>query len=101
MGWPNSRISVMGGNSAKIVLSILKQDAMDKMGKEWNESEKEKFQQAITDKYESEGEPYFASSRLWDDGVIDPRETRKVLALSLRASLNALVPDTTFGVFGM
>ena len=99
--WPNSRISVMGGNSAKVVLSILKENNIKRTGNEWDKNDKEKFQQAIMNKYETEGEPFFASSRLWDDGVIDPRETRKVLSLSLRASLNAPVQDTTFGVFRM
>ena len=99
--WPNGRVSVMGGNSAKVVLSILKEAGLKRIGQEWDEKDKEKFQQAIIDKYETEGEPYFASSRLWDDGVIDPRETRKVLSLSLRAALNAPLEDTTFGVFRM
>merc|ERR1712087_405962 len=99
--WPNARISVMGGNSAKVVLSILKEEGLARQGKEWEEADKAQFQKEIIDKYEQEGEPYFASARLWDDGVIDPRETRKVLSLSLRASLNAPVEDTTFGVFRM
>lgn len=99
--WPNSRISVMGGNSAKVVLSILTEQNLKRQGKEWDKDDKEKFQQAITDKYETEGEPYYASARLWDDGVIDPRDTRKVLSLSLKASLNAPVEDTKFGVFRM
>lgn len=99
--WPNSRISVMGGNSAKVVLSILREENLKRQGKEWDPKDKEQFQKAITDKYETEGVPYYASARLWDDGVIDPRDTRKVLSLSLRASLNAPVEDTQFGVFRM
>ena len=99
--WPNSRISVMGGNSAKVVLSILKETGLNRNGQKWDQNDKQKFQQAIIDKYETEGQPYFASSRLWDDGVIDPRETRKVLSLSLKTVLNAPLEDTTFGVFRM
>ena len=99
--WPNARISVMGGNSAKVVLSILKEENLRRTGKQWDQNDKEQFQREITDKYETEGEPFYASARLWDDGVIDPRETRKVLSLSLRASLNAPLQDTTFGVFRM
>ena len=98
--WPNSRISVMGGDSAALVLSIVKEKNMKKENM-WTEQEKEKFQKELKEKYEREGNPYHASARLWDDGVIDPRDTRKVIALSLSAALNAPLQDTKFGIFRM
>ena len=95
--WPNSRISVMGGEQAASVLAQVK----DAAGKKMSEAETKKFKQPILDKYEEEGSPYYSTARLWDDGVIDPAETRNVLALSLAASLNAPIAEMKFGVFRM
>jgi 3-methylcrotonyl-CoA carboxylase beta subunit len=94
--WPNSRISVMGGEQAASVLATVHRDA-DK----WTPEEAEAFKAPVRQKYEDEGNPYYATARLWDDGVIDPVQTRDVLGLAISASLNAPVPDTTFGVFRM
>jgi 3-methylcrotonyl-CoA carboxylase beta subunit len=95
--WPNARISVMGGEQAASVLATVHRDA-DK----WTKEEAEAFKAPIRDKYESEGNPYYATARLWDDGVIDPAQTRDVLGLALEASLEAPIPDRPqFGVFRM
>ncbi|MDP1738247.1 MAG: carboxyl transferase domain-containing protein [Caulobacter sp.] len=94
--WPNSRISVMGGEQAASVLATVHRDA-DK----WTKEEEEAFKAPVRQKYEDEGNPYHATARLWDDGVIDPVQTRDVLGLAISASLNAPIPDTTFGVFRM
>jgi 3-methylcrotonyl-CoA carboxylase beta subunit len=94
--WPNSRISVMGGEQAASVLATVHRDADS-----WSPEEAEAFKAPIRQKYEDEGNPYYATARLWDDGVIDPAQTRDVLGLAISASLNAPVPDTTFGVFRM
>jgi 3-methylcrotonyl-CoA carboxylase beta subunit len=94
--WPNSRISVMGGEQAASVLATVHRDA----GK-WSADEEEAFKAPIRQTYEDEGNPYFATARLWDDGVIDPAQTRDVLGLSISASLNAPIPETRFGVFRM
>jgi 3-methylcrotonyl-CoA carboxylase beta subunit len=94
--WPNSRISVMGGEQAASVLATVHRDA----GK-WSPAEEEAFKAPVRQKYEDEGNPYFATARLWDDGVIDPVQTRDVLGLSIAAALNAPVPETRFGVFRM
>lgn len=94
--WPNSRISVMGGEQAASVLATVHRDA-----EMWSPEELEAFKAPIRKKYEDEGSPYFATARLWDDGIIDPAQTRDVLALAISASLNAPIPDTDFGVFRM
>nr|WP_314528907.1 carboxyl transferase domain-containing protein [uncultured Brevundimonas sp.] len=94
--WPNSRISVMGGEQAASVLATVHRDADT-----WSAEDAEAFKAPIRQKYEDEGNPYYATARLWDDGVIDPAQTRDVLGLAISASLNAPVPDTTFGVFRM
>src|SRR5436309_9155240 len=99
--WPNSRISVMGGEQAASVLAQVKQAQLEAAGKKMAEKEVQAFKQPILDKYEIEGSPYFSTARLWDDGVIDPAETRSVLALSLAATLNAPIPEMKFGVFRM
>ncbi len=99
--WPNARISVMGGPQAAAVLSTVKRDGMQARGETWSAEAEAAFKQPILDQYEHQGHPYFASARLWDDGVIDPADTRQVLALGLSASLNAPIPDTRFGVFRM
>lgn len=99
--WPNSRISVMGGEQASNVLGQITKDSKEKRGEAWTDLEREEFQRPIKEKYELQGHPYFASSRLWDDGIIDPKETRTVLGLALSASLNAEPKATKFGVFRM
>lgn len=99
--WPNARISVMGGEQASGVLATLKRDRMEKAGEAWSEVEEAEFRQPITERFDEEGHPYYASARLWDDGIIRPRDTRRVLALALAASLNAPIEDTRFGVFRM
>ncbi len=99
--WPNSRISVMGGEQAAGVLAQLKRDQKEKMGEQWSAKEEAEFRQPILDIYEKQGHPYYASARLWDDGVIDPVDTRMVLGLTLSASLNKPIEDTEFGIFRM
>jgi len=99
--WPNSRISVMGGEQAASVLAQVKQTQREAEGKPWTAEEERAFKQPILDKYEEEGSPYYSTARLWDDGLIDPAETRTVLALALAAALNAPAPETRFGVFRM
>jgi acetyl-CoA carboxylase carboxyltransferase component len=94
--WPNSRISVMGGEQAASVLAQVRQAT-----KPMTEAEVAAFKQPILDKYEQEGSPYYSSARLWDDGVLDPAQTREALALSLAASLHAPIPEMKFGVFRM
>lgn len=99
--WPNSRISVMGGEQASSVLSTLKRDQIEAKGGSWSAEEEDQFKQPIREQYERQGHPYYASARLWDDGVIDPAQSREVLALSLAAALNAPIQPTKFGVFRM
>jgi 3-methylcrotonyl-CoA carboxylase beta subunit len=99
--WPNSRISVMGGEQAASVLAQVKQSQLEAAGKTMTADEVRAFKQPILDTYEREGSPYYSTARLWDDGVIDPAETRTVLALALAASLNAPIAETKFGVFRM
>jgi 3-methylcrotonyl-CoA carboxylase beta subunit len=99
--WPNARISVMGGEQAASVLATVKRDNIEASGGEWSEVEEAEFKAPIRDQYEEEGNPYYATARLWDDGIIAPGETRRVLALAFSAALNAPVPETRFGVFRM
>ncbi len=99
--WPASRISVMGGAQAAGVLATVKRDGIERRGGAWSAGEEAAFRAPITAQFEREGHPLHASARLWDDGVIDPRDTRRVLALSLSASLNAPIEETRFGVFRM
>ncbi|XP_066980917.1 methylcrotonoyl-CoA carboxylase beta chain, mitochondrial [Macrobrachium rosenbergii] len=99
--WPNSRISVMGGEQAAGVLAQITRDQRKREGKEWTDEEEQALKAPIIKRFEAEGSPYFSSARLWDDGVIDPVDTRQVLGLSLSASLNAPIPKTDFGVFRM
>ncbi len=99
--WPNSRISVMGGEQAANVLAQVKRDNFDRQGIEWSQEEEAKFKAPIQEQYETQGHPYYASARLWDDGIIDPADTRMVLGLSLSVSLNAPQEKTQFGVFRM
>jgi 3-methylcrotonyl-CoA carboxylase beta subunit len=99
--WPNSRISVMGGEQAASVLATVRRDNIEAAGGSWPAEEEAKFKQPIREQYEREGHPYYATARLWDDGIITPAETRNVLALALTAALNAPIPETRFGVFRM
>ena len=99
--WPNARISVMGGEQAAGVLTSLKIRQLQKEGKEVTKEMEEEMKRPIIEMYDREGHPYFSSARLWDDGVIDPADTRRVLAMSLSAALNAPIPETHFGVFRM
>jgi 3-methylcrotonyl-CoA carboxylase beta subunit len=99
--WPNARISVMGGEQAASVLATVKRDQMKAGAREWPVAEEEAFKQPIREQYERQGHPYYASARLWDDGVIDPVETRRVLSLCLAAVRNAPEQETRFGLFRM
>ncbi|MGL4324766.1 MAG: carboxyl transferase domain-containing protein [Beijerinckiaceae bacterium] len=99
--WPNSRISVMGGEQAASVLATVRRDNIEMEGKSWSTQDEDAFKAPIRQKYEDEGSPYFATARLWDDGIILPSETRRVLGLAFSACLNAPVPETRFGVFRM
>ncbi|HJU70844.1 MAG TPA: carboxyl transferase domain-containing protein [Paucimonas sp.] len=99
--WPNARISVMGGDQAASVLSTVKRDAIEAKGGTWPKEEEEAFKQPIREQYEHQGNPYYATARIWDDGVIDPADTRMVLGLGLSATLNAPIPETKFGMFRM
>jgi 3-methylcrotonyl-CoA carboxylase beta subunit len=99
--WPNSRISVMGGEQAAGVLATVKRDGIERQGGSWSAEEEAAFKKPTIDMFEQQSHPLYASARLWDDGIVDPRKTRDVLALSLSASLNAPIEDTRFGVFRM
>jgi 3-methylcrotonyl-CoA carboxylase beta subunit len=99
--WPNARISVMGGEQAASVLATVRRDGVEARGGAWSAAEEEAFKAPIRAKYEEEGSPYYATARLWDDGLIDPADTRRVVALSLAAALNAPIEPTRFGVFRM
>jgi 3-methylcrotonyl-CoA carboxylase beta subunit len=100
--WPNARISVMGGEQAASVLALLRQEAVEARGGAWGAADDDKFKAPIRTQYEEQGHPYYATARLWDDGIIDPADTRMVLALALAASLNAPPPEPPrFGVFRM
>jgi len=99
--WPNARISVMGGEQAASVLATIKRDNIETDGGKWSAAEEEEFKRPLRDQFETEGNPYYATARLWDDGIIAPSETRRVLALAFSATLNAPVTDTKFGVFRM
>ena len=99
--WPNARISVMGGEQAASVLATVRRDNLEARGESWSAEEEEAFKAPIREQYEHEGHPYYASARLWDDGIVDPAETRTALSLGLSAALNAPPRETRFGVFRM
>ena len=99
--WPNSRISVMGGEQAAGVLATVRRDGIERKGGTWTAEEEAEFKRPTIEMFERQSHPLYASARLWDDGIVDPRKTREVLALSLRASLNAPIEPTRFGVFRM
>lgn len=99
--WPNARVSVMGGEQAASVLATVKRDGIEAQQQQWPEDEEEQFKSQIRQRYESQGHPYYATARLWDDGVIDPADTRRVLGMAISASLNAPVERGRYGVFRM
>jgi 3-methylcrotonyl-CoA carboxylase beta subunit len=99
--WPNARISVMGGEQAASVLATLRRDSFEAEGREWSRDEEEVFKAPIRAKYETEGSPYYATARMWDDGIVTPQETRRVLSLAFSSTLNAPAEPTRFGVFRM
>jgi len=99
--WPNARISVMGGEQAATVLATVRRDGIEAAGGRWSAQEEEAFRAPIREQYEQQGHPYYASARLWDDGIIDPADTRMVLGLALSAGLNAPIEPTRFGLFRM
>jgi 3-methylcrotonyl-CoA carboxylase beta subunit len=99
--WPNARVSVMGGQQAASVLATVRRDNIEADGKTWSKAEEDAFKQPVLDAYEREGHPYYGTARLWDDGIIAPSETRRVLGLALATCLERPIPDTRFGVFRM
>ena len=99
--WPISRTAVMGGEQAAGVLAQVRRTQIENAGDEWTIEDEQSFKQPIIDNFDAEGHPYYASARLWDDGVIDPTDTRRILGLALSASLNKPIPETRFGVFRM
>ena len=99
--WPNARISVMGGEQAATVLAQVRRDGLEARGESWSDADEAAFKAPIRAQYETQGHPYYASARLWDDGIIDPADSRRVLGLGLSAALNAPIEDTTFGIFRM
>jgi len=99
--WPNARISVMGGEQAASVLARIRRDGIEAQGNTWSAAEEEEFKAPLRRQFEQQGHPYYATARLWDDGIIDPAQTRTVLGLSLSAAFNAPVETTEFGVFRM
>src|SRR6185312_857325 len=99
--WPNARISVMGGEQAATVLATVRRDGIEARGGRWSAEDEAAFREPIRAQYEREGHPYYASARLWDDGIIDPADTRRVLALALSAAQNKPAEPTRFGVFRM
>jgi 3-methylcrotonyl-CoA carboxylase beta subunit len=99
--WPNSRISVMGGEQAASVLATVRRDALEAQGKAWSAQEEQDFQQPTRAQFEQQGNPYYATARLWDDGIIDPAQTRRLLGLGLLAALNVPIGETRFGMFRM
>jgi 3-methylcrotonyl-CoA carboxylase beta subunit len=99
--WPCARISVMGGEQAATVLATVRRDAMAARGETWTAEQEAAFRAPILEQYEHQGHPYYATARLWDDGIVDPLDTRMVLGLGISAALNAPIEETRFGVFRM
>jgi len=99
--WPNARIAVMGGEQAAGVLADVKRGAIERQGETWSDEDEAAFKQPVVEQFERQSHPYYASARLWDDGIIDPARTREVIALALSAALNAPEADTRYGVFRM
>ena len=101
VAWPTAKIAVMGGEQAANVLAQVKREALEQAGKEWSKKDEEAFKAPIIGQYARQSSAYYATARLWDDGIIDPKETRQMLALGLTTSLNAPIEPTRFGVFRM
>jgi 3-methylcrotonyl-CoA carboxylase beta subunit len=99
--WPNARISVMGGEQAASVLATVRREGFEARGEEWPAADEEAFKAPIRAQYEAQGSPYYSTARLWDDGVIDPADTRRVLGMGLAAAGNAAIPAPSYGVFRM
>jgi 3-methylcrotonyl-CoA carboxylase beta subunit len=99
--WPNSRISVMGGDQAASVLATVRRDGLAAQGKTWSADDERAFKEPTRRQFDAQSNPYYATARLWDDGIVDPAQTRRLLALGLSAALNAPIPRTRFGVFRM
>ena len=99
--WPNARISVMGGDQAASVLATVRRDQLEGRGEEWAADSEEEFKRPIREQYEHQGSPYYSTARLWDDGIIDPLDTRRVLGLALATAANAPLDDVRYGVFRM
>jgi 3-methylcrotonyl-CoA carboxylase beta subunit len=99
--WPNARISVMGGEQAATVLAVIRREQLEARGEQWSEAEEEAFKQPLREQYETQGNPHYSTARLWDDGVIDPADTRTVLGLALSACANAPIDPPRYGVFRM
>jgi 3-methylcrotonyl-CoA carboxylase beta subunit len=99
--WPSARISVMGGEQAASVLATVRRDNIEAKGGSWSKEDEEAFKQPVRDQFEREGHPYYATARLWDDGILDPADTRMTLALALSAAMNQPIGQTKFGVFRM
>jgi 3-methylcrotonyl-CoA carboxylase beta subunit len=99
--WPNARVALMGSEQAASVLATVRRDNLEAAGKQWSAEDEEVFKKPIRDQFDREADPYYATARLWDDGIIAPSETRRVLGLAFSAALNAPVPETKFGVFRM
>ena len=99
--WPNARCSVMGGVQAASVLATVRRDNIEAEGKTWSAEDEAKFKQPVLEAYDREGHPYYGTARIWDDGIITPAETRRVLGLAFSAALNAPIEDTKFGVYRM
>ena len=99
--WPNSRVAIMGGEQAAGVLAGVRREAVERRGGDWSADAEADFKRSFIAQFDTQSRPLYASARLWDDGIVDPRKTRDVLALSLAAALNAPIPETQFGVFRM
>jgi 3-methylcrotonyl-CoA carboxylase beta subunit len=99
--WPNARISVMGGDQAAAVLATVRREQTEARGQEWSAEAEEQFREPIRAQYEEQGNPYYSTARLWDDGVIDPRDTRDVLGLALSTCANAPLEPVSYGIFRM
>jgi 3-methylcrotonyl-CoA carboxylase beta subunit len=99
--WPNARISVMGGEQAAAVLATVRREQLESRGEDWSRSEEEEFKKPVRQQYEDQGNPYYATARLWDDGIIDPLDTRVAIGLALSACANAPLEPVSYGVFRM
>jgi 3-methylcrotonyl-CoA carboxylase beta subunit len=99
--WPNARISVMGGEQAASVLATVRRDGLEAAGQTWSEEDEEDFKRPLRQQYERQGSPYYSTARLWDDGVIDPSDTRRVLGMGLEIAAGVEIPEPSYGVFRM